>query len=496
VADPLDQELIGLGVTPGWKPPRAQGDPSSTQTPQSYPMVVGGQPLAASLGFDALAVAVDNRTGSSVYIQDAGRYVAPQTIGQVIRLPGVARGVASFQTPPNSPAETPIAGQIATLTFYPVPLQETAGWSLQINIANTPAVSVASGTVNIGNSPSVSILGTVTIGGTPTVLIGGTPAVTISGTPTVILGAGTASIGSISAIGSTVTVAGTINIGNTPAVTISGTPNVNIASGSVNISGTPNVNIQSQSVQVSTNQPQKLLSSGVLGANGTTTFNAAIDPGAHAVAVLFTSAVTVVRITGHVTGISYVAFLGLNLGGGAWPTALWSIADTSVDVTITTNAGGTNWWLVEVLDTVVPLLTDQGGVGTSIGAPVYLTASQLRRSGLPITDNKIPFASVLAAEFDAIIAGNGTLDIVTAIAGQTVWCHALNVEVVTAGATTVRLEDDNGVTLARMHGNVIKAYSKALHGASGTSGHKIRLHNQTAAATGELTGELLYVQAN
>jgi hypothetical protein len=85
---------------------------------------------------------------------------------------------------------------------------------------------------------AVNILGgSVSITGTATVVISGTPNVAISGTPTVILGGGSASVGSISAIGSTVTVAGTINIGNTPAVTISGTPSVTISSGSVNISG-------------------------------------------------------------------------------------------------------------------------------------------------------------------------------------------------------------------------------------------------------------------
>jgi hypothetical protein len=86
--------------------------------------------------------------------------------------------------------------------------------------------------------------GSVSIVGTATVTISGTANVAITGTPTVILGAGTASVGSVSAINSTVTVAGTINIGNTPAVTISGTPTVNIGnSPTVSISGTVTVSV-------------------------------------------------------------------------------------------------------------------------------------------------------------------------------------------------------------------------------------------------------------
>ncbi len=96
--------------------------------------------------------------------------------------------------------------------------------------------------------------GSVTILGTATVSISGTPSVSISGTPTVILGGGSASIGSISAIGSTVTVAGTINIGNTPAVTISGTPAVTISSGTVSISGSVVVNVNNTTLVVSSNQ--------------------------------------------------------------------------------------------------------------------------------------------------------------------------------------------------------------------------------------------------
>ena len=124
---------------------------------------------------------------------------------------------------------------------------DIADWSSSV-VVQSGSVSISgTATVTISGTPQVSFAPgqSVSIAGTATVTISGTPSVTISGTPTVILGSGTASIGSISAIGSTVTVAGTINIGNTPAVTISGTPTVNIGAGSVSITGQPVVNIQS-----------------------------------------------------------------------------------------------------------------------------------------------------------------------------------------------------------------------------------------------------------
>lgn len=107
-----------------------------------------------------------------------------------------------------------------------------------VNIANVPAVTVNSGTINIGNTPSVSI----------------------SGTPTVILGGGSASIGSVSAINSTVTVAGTVSISGTPTVTISGTV-------TVSISGVPTVNIGAG--------PANVQATGALGALNATVLVAA-----------------------------------------------------------------------------------------------------------------------------------------------------------------------------------------------------------------------------
>lgn len=96
-----------------------------------------------------------------------------------------------------------------------------------------------------------------------------------------ILAPGTAAVGSINAVLSTVTVAGTINIGNTPAVTISGTPNVNILSGTVNIGNSPSINILSQSVNLLVNLATFAVTGTVTAPNDavTLTLNGAVSVG-------------------------------------------------------------------------------------------------------------------------------------------------------------------------------------------------------------------------
>ena len=149
----------------------------------------------------------------------------------------------------NTPQVTIAAGQSIAIAGTPTVYIAAAQ---TIGISGTAQVNIASQTGNLNvvfpAAQSVSVVGTATVS------ISGTPSVTISGTPTVILGAGTASVGSISSIGSTVTIAGTVNIGNTPAVTISGTANVSIVSGSVNIGNTPNITITGQTITVGVGQ--------------------------------------------------------------------------------------------------------------------------------------------------------------------------------------------------------------------------------------------------
>ena len=167
------------------------------------------------------------------------------------------------------------------------------------------------------------VAGSVSITGVASVSITGTPNVNIANTPTVILGTGSATVGAISAINSTVTVAGTINIGNTPSVTISGTPTVNIgntpsvtisgtptvsiSSGTVSISGTPNINILSQSVSVNVSQPQTALTDLSFVAGTATKTTDAVPAGTHSLSLLWApnAGETLNYVRGHTTGRNY-----------------------------------------------------------------------------------------------------------------------------------------------------------------------------------------------
>lgn len=252
----------------------------------------------------------------------------------------------------------------------------------------TSSVVIQSGSVNITGIASVSITGQpVNVG--------------ITGANTVILGAGTASVGSISAIGSTVTVAGTINIGNVPAVTInsgsvtatiSGTPNVNIASqtgnlnvvfpsaqavtisgtpnvaisgtvnvaitsGTVGISGTVSINIAAQAVNLNVQQPQTALADLTFPTGTSTQTTAAVPAGTYAIAFAAGVALTAVKVAGHVTGGVYfppdpnepTSIPALNYV----VVPVDSVHENTYDITATNGSGGS------ITMKVVALLTAQ-----------------------------------------------------------------------------------------------------------------------------------------
>lgn len=241
---------------------------------------------------------------------------------------------------------------------------DVADWTTAVNVTGGTVTISGIATVTISGTPSVNVANTpsVSISGTPIVNIGNTPSVTISGTPTVILGAGTASIGSISAIGSTVTVAGTINIGNTPSVTISGTPNVNISSGSVAISGTPNINIQSQSVNLNVQSPQTALADLVFPAGQSTQTTAAVPAGTHALMLINTGSfgtgdLLAMLVIGHTTLTIYepadTSMGGSTLQGtGIVVVPVVSVTDTQFNVSGTNNSGANlTIKVIAILDT-------------------------------------------------------------------------------------------------------------------------------------------------
>lgn len=305
--------------------------------------------------------------------------------------------------------------------------------------------------------------GTVTIAGTASVSIVGTPTVLISGTPTV-------------------------NVGNTPAVTIS--------SGTVNatISGTPNVNIQSQSVTVATNQPQKTIASGSVASGGTATINPAVDAGAHALILGIagaggTSLNLGSSITGNNVGQYFTPQSTLNVPayvGMPWVSAV----DTVANGTLKALGGTLNYWLVEVLDTQLPVMqasTDNPIVAPFHGPPVPVTLSvesaESQAGNSPVLSTS-PYYGTLAAGASLVLA--------SVIAGSYVhcveWLH------VTSGGTSgdaLILEDNPSSIISIKFGG--GAFVMPLHGLRGGNGSSVRLRNFGGAASANLTGGLLYV---
>jgi len=214
---------------------------------------------------------------------------------------------------------------------------DVADWSTAVQVIGGSVTISGIATVSISGTPTVNIAAgqSVSITGTATVSISGTPSVSISGTPTVILGGGTASIGSISAIGSTVTVAGTVNIGNTPSVSISGTPNVNISSGSVSITGTPNINIQSQSVTVAVNLPWTAQGSFTTTGSGSENFTCtAVPAGTQTLGLLIGFSAQALTVQGTTTGIFYEGLTGGPGVYAGWVTIpVNAAADTQYKIT-------------------------------------------------------------------------------------------------------------------------------------------------------------------
>lgn len=321
-------------------------------------------------------------------------------------------------------------------------------WTQAVTVDAGSVTILGTADVQVTNTPAVTISGTpaVSISGTPTVSIGNTPSVTISGTPTVVLGGGVATIGSISAIGSTVTVAGTVSIGNTPSVSItgtptvnignsptvsiSGTPNVNIASqsgnlsivfaatqnvniantpavtissGSVSITGTPNININSQSVNLNTQQPQTSLGNFAVAAgpaNNNAIYN--VPTGCHSIGFMVTHnnfGINQLTVRGQTSGTIYFNVARSPTGGdlfGYFVCPVLSVLDTQVQVTAYTvgGEGPETVYSVAILDAEgVFIFNNQGepaatyitdSTGNPLGTAAYAGAQQLMQASLPV----------------------------------------------------------------------------------------------------------------
>lgn len=412
-ASPAAQWVIGIGTQTGVIiRPLAFGFGQSVSC-GPY-LLAPGETLVASIVNGGSA---DNVTGSLFGLQD----VDPSNV--------------TMDTAVGSASSVLISGGTVTVTVsgnVPVTITGTPTVNIgnvpAVTISGTPSVTVTSGTINIGNVPAVTV-------SSGTIAISGTVNVSITGTNTVILGGGSASIGSISAIGSTVTVAGTINIGNTPAVTISGTPNVNISSGTVSITGTPNINIQSQSVNLNTQQPQTLLGNFVVPNNGSNNATYNLPSGTHAVGIVVggSGVLSTLKIVGVTTGIAYINLVGLSgneIGPGYYVGPVLSILDTQVQITGVSPVGGgsTTVYSVAILDAeavfvfdngkepVATILVDQTGAPLVAANPLAVAV----QAALWYVPNKTPNVNDTG-----LFAGGANVSLLTAVGGQTIYIFSI-----------------------------------------------------------------------
>src|SRR5438876_804615 len=101
---------------------------------------------------------------------------------------------------------------------------------------------------------------------------------------------------------------------------------------------------------------------------------------------------------------------------------------------------------------------------------------------------------VASAPFATVLAGGAVLDLVAAAAGYTIYVIAFNFHIVTVGNANVTLEDESGNVLCDLNTSSVVAASYAMGGVPLIIGHKLRLHNTSGVASGNLYGNVIYVQ--
>lgn len=105
------------------------------------------------------------------------------------------------------------------------------------------------------------------------------------------------------------------------------------------------------------------------------------------------------------------------------------------------------------------------------------------------------FGRLKSAPFNHAFIANEALTLVAGLPGGTVYCLYLNVAVVTVSALALVLEDDApGAALANIDTTVTYALSHALGGAHASINNGVRIHNPTGLNSGQVVGELIYVQ--
>jgi hypothetical protein len=386
----------------------------------------GGDVLNDQLLFGASCVIVDNPSSvGTVFLPDVGRSIPPQTYGAVVPLPNVTTARAQWQGA--------AAADTAVLTFLEDPQPASPGVTRQINVINTPSVTIAAN-----------------------------QSIAITGTPTVAIAAN-------------------------QSVAISGTVTVSISSGTVTISGTPNINIASQSVQVGVNLPATRQADITFTGAQTLTTNYVLPTGTHAVSILFLDSFanySSVQLIGHDTGFVYYGQVPSTDGTQWYVFPIVSSMEASWDVKITrTAAGGSTVRVAAVQDTeILFAITPAAGAMPIVNQPQLVPQEAL-------------FGSMNAASYRVLLGANATLSLVPGAAGKKIYCFATAGLVSSAASAVVSLEDDTtSKSIALLATHLAGFYSHPLAGFFTSAGNGLRLRNQDAVAAGGLNGEVIYSQ--
>lgn len=227
-----------------------------------------------NVSFTPKALEIDNFSAFFLYVPDADKYIAPNTIGVVIPLPHYRGQVVVQAVVGDSKYPTTDTGNLnSTVTIAASEddnLTYQIGQTFNANIVNAVVIN---GTVaisgNVGITGPVTVNGSVSISGTTNVLVTNasitvTGTVAISGTANVnITNASIAVTGSVNATitNASIAVTGSVSISGTPAVTISGTP-------TVSISGTVTASISSGTVNIGTVSGNVTILPGVFALSG------------------------------------------------------------------------------------------------------------------------------------------------------------------------------------------------------------------------------------
>lgn len=393
-----------------------------------------------NVGFNPKALEIDNFSAFYLYVPDASKYIAPNTIGVVIPLPHY-NGQVSVQAVIGNPVyptiDTGNLNAIVTITAT-----DDENLTYQVGTAfNSTIVNAVSITGTVVISGNVGVTGPVTVNGS----------VSISGTPTVnatILNASIPVTGTVNATitNASIAVTGSVSISGTPAVTISGTPTVAI-SGTVNATiaaGTVNVQNVTNGI-LSAAGSLRYLGNQSLGSTITYTINAL-----ERALVIFTPSGAIIgglTVRSHTTGPVYALQIANPVASGVYIAYVNPAIDTQWDVSFGSSAGTSQGFVCA--DTGLPL-TDIARLGqqiaidsipvvpaNDIAAPMYDGAAAVHTemrgsalSGLVVNNRK----DLVPAAVNGAANASATLTIPSGGSGKYIYITHLRIVRVATGA--------------------------------------------------------------